>query len=149
MRRTNSSKPRNFRSNREEVASSFRLNETLAAAKSPIRVERFALVNSGSTPGSALLTGSTLSVEQPLIEALDFDILTGNAIHVLKTGEEGALRYRFTNTSNQAGTFSISLQFKSFTGKTHEENFTGGTSARGIPALSPRPGNRRSSATGM
>ena len=102
----------------------FRLDETLAAAKLPIRVERFALVNSGSTPGSALLTGSTLSVEQPLIEALDFDILTGNAIHVLKTGEEGALRYRFTNTSNQAGTFSISLQFKSFTGKTHEENFT-------------------------
>ncbi|WP_418393440.1 endo-1,4-beta-xylanase [Victivallis lenta] len=103
---------------------SFNLTETLAAAKLPVRVERFALVNSGNVPGSVLLTGSTLGVDQPLTEAIDFTVLTGNDIHVLKSGQESALKYMFTNTSNQAGEFNISLDFKSFVGNTHRESFT-------------------------
>ena len=112
----------------------YNLAGTLANAKLPIRIERFALVNSGATPGSVLLTGSTLGVEQPLAEAVDFVLRTGNAIHVLKRGEESALRCSFTNTANRAGTFAISLRFKSFTGKTHDENFL----------LSLQPGESRS-----
>lgn len=102
---------------------SFNLSETLAAAKLPVRVDRFALVNSGSVPGSVLLTASTLGVEQPLTEAVDFEVLTGNDIRVLKSGQEAALRFLFTNRANQAGKFRFALDFKSFTGKTHRESF--------------------------
>lgn len=105
---------------------SFRLTEALAGAKLPVRVERLALVNSGNVPGSVLLTGSTLGVEQPLTEAVDFEVLTGNDIRVLKSGGEAALKYRFVNRANQPGKFRFALDFRSFTGKTHRESFDAG-----------------------
>ncbi len=101
----------------------FDLSKLLADATLPLRVERFALINSGDVAGSVLLTGSTLGVDQPLIEAVDFEVLTGNAIRVLKRGEEGAFQYRFTNRSGQPGEFLIALDLKSFNGNTHRQEF--------------------------
>lgn len=64
-----------------------------------------------------------MSVAQPLAEAVDFEVQTGNGIGVLKTGMENALMLNFTNTAGEAGEFAIDVTFRHFSGKTARESF--------------------------
>ena len=116
----------------------FNLAELMKNVRLPIRVERLALVNSGSAPGSVVLTGSRMSVAQPLAEAVDFEVQTGNGIGVLKTGMENALMLNFTNTAGEAGEFAIDVTFRHFSGKTARESFRTALKPGESRSLSPK-----------
>ena len=116
----------------------FNLAELMKNVRLPIRVERLALVNSGSAPGSVVLTGSRMSVAQPLAEAVDFEVQTGNGIGVLKTGMENALMLNFTNTAGEAGEFAIDVTFRHFSGKTARESFRAALKPGESRSLSPK-----------
>ncbi|MGN1365502.1 MAG: hypothetical protein ACI406_09060, partial [Victivallis vadensis] len=114
------------------------LAELMKNVRLPIRVERLALVNSGSALGSVVLTGSRMSVAQPLAEAVDFEVQTGNGIGVLKTGMENALMLNFTNTAGEAGEFAIDVTFRHFSGKTARESFRTALKPGESRSLSPK-----------
>ena len=116
----------------------FNLAELMKNVRLPIRVERLALVNSGSALGSVVLTGSRMSVAQPLAEAVDFEVQTGNGIGVLKTGMENALMLNFTNTAGEAGEFAIDVTFRHFSGKTARESFRTALKPGESRSLSPK-----------
>ncbi len=116
----------------------FNLAELMKNVRLPIRVERLALVNSGSAPGSVVLTDSRMSVAQPLAEAVDFEVQTGNGIGVLKTGMENALMLNFTNTAGEAGEFAIDVTFRHFSGKTARESFRTALKPGESRSLSPK-----------
>ena len=85
-----------------------------------------------------MLTGSRMSVAQPLAEAVDFEVQTGNGIGVLKTGMENALMLNFTNTAGEAGEFAIDVTFRHFSGKTARESFRTALKPGESRSLSPK-----------
>jgi hypothetical protein len=99
----------------------FPLGAALADAAPPLRVERIRL----SGAGAVLLTDSKLETPLPPAQAVTFAPVTGNALRVLKKGEEAALRLRFTNTALDAGAFNFAVTFTDFfSGATVVENFS-------------------------
>ena len=100
------------------------LKETLAKAQLPLRVERINFGQVGNEPGSVILRGSQLALAQPIIEAVDFDVLTDTTVGVLRKGSENALRFRFSNVSNQPGNFTFDLEFENFDGEKFQESFS-------------------------
>lgn len=99
----------------------FDLSAVFADARLPFRLEQLTLSGGGDTPGALLLTGSTLVTEEPAAQALDFEPVTGNAIHVLKQGEENSFRLDFTNRAGRSGDFTVNLEFRDFAGNTFQE----------------------------
>ncbi len=81
------------------------------------------LVINGSDNGCVLLKSATMGVLQPLPDAVDFEILTGNGIHVLKAGMEKALGFQFSNRANGEGEFNFELEFTHFSGQRFKESF--------------------------
>ncbi|WP_337747959.1 hypothetical protein [Victivallis vadensis] len=102
----------------------FDLDSLFAGARLPFRAEGFTLSCDGDTPGAVLLTGATLVTAELPSEALDLEIVTGNALHVLKRGEENAFKLNFTNRSNRGGEFTADLEFRDFFGNSFRERAT-------------------------
>ncbi len=93
-------------------------------AKPPVRLQYLLLSAPPQTPASVVLYSSTIETPSPLVEALDFDILTGNDLHILKTGEETALQFEFRNTASKAGEFHVAIDFLHFDGDKATENLS-------------------------
>lgn len=92
------------------------LGETLAEAVLPVRMDTLFFRNAASGPGALRLKSASLRTVQPLVEALDFGIVTDTPVRVLRKGNEDALALQFTNRSEKAGDFTVTLAYEHFDG---------------------------------
>ncbi len=102
----------------------FELEELMNGAKLPFRVSSITFEATPEEPASILLRSADLALNKPLIEAVDFNIETGNPVHVLRDGEEQALEFLFTNTTGRSGRFTFNLEFQDYAGRKFEESFS-------------------------
>ena len=113
----------------------------LEKAKLPLRVEYLVLRSGQGENATVILKRSSLSLARPLIEAVDFDILTDSRIHVLRRDAGKALKFKFTNTANIPGDFTFALEMEDFYGKKFSEKFSAtlqpGESRNFTPAWQP------------
>ena len=111
------------------------------ALQRPYRVRTLNLCCTGKTRGAMILYASRLQTFSNPAEALKFDVLTGNPIHVLKNGEEDAFQYLFHNTSNADGHFRVEISLTHWSGKTLTEtaefDLKAGAKLRILPKCKP------------
>lgn len=99
----------------------FDLSSVFAGSRLPFKPAGLVFSGSGRSPGAIRLLQGTLFSAEPLSEALDMSIVTGNPVQVLKRGEEDAFRLDFRNCSNQTGHFTVDLEFRNFFGEMFRE----------------------------
>lgn len=74
-----------------------------------------------SQNGAVLLKELAIVCRESLADALDFDIQTGTPFHLLKKGQEGALKYRLSNRADCSGNFSLKFRWKHYSGRESTE----------------------------
>ncbi len=84
----------------------------------PYRIRTMNLSTGGKVERGAMIvyTSRVQTFSNPA-EALEFEVLTGNPVHVLKNGEEDALQYRFRNTADVDGRFRVEITLTPWNGK--------------------------------
>lgn len=104
----------------------------------PFRVDSICLK---SPNGAVLLKNLSIVCRESLADALDFDMRTGTSFHLLKKGQEGALKYCFSNRADCSGVFSVKLRWKHYGGREFTEQRTvslqAGETAEISPAFTP------------
>jgi len=133
------------------------LTETLAPAQYPVRPTHFQIeplknkefpespggterFSRGGLPHGIprfIIHSIKLVQRQPAPEAVDFDVETGNPIHVLKIGEESSLRFRFTNRGDRDGDFTFRMEYANYFGQTRTETLSASLKAGECKTLEP------------
>lgn len=88
-------------------------------------------------PARFIIHSIRLVERQSAAEAVDFDLETGNPIHVLKRGEEDQLRFRFTNRGDRDGDFTFDMEYENYFGQKKTERLTASIRAGETKVLTP------------
>lgn len=95
-----------------------------------------------SQNGAVLLKELAIVCRESPADAVDFDVQTGTPFHLLKKGQEEALKYSFSNRADCGGKFTLKLRWRHYSGRefTEQRDITlrAGETAEIRPGILPK-----------